>query len=69
MKTKTGILKILLLLGMGLMIPCYLFTAGNTLFSPWELYGRNHIALFVLTALCVSGLYLALRAADRHGDF
>ena len=36
---------ILLLTGMGLMIPCYLFTAGNVLFSTWPLYSRNHIAL------------------------
>ena len=49
MKNKTGILTALLLVGMALMIPCYLFTAGNTLFSPWELYNRNRIALFVMT--------------------
>ena len=36
MKNKTGIMKALLLAGMALMIPCYLFTAGNTLYSPWE---------------------------------
>ena len=29
MKGKTGVCKTLLLAGMGLMIPCYLFTAGN----------------------------------------
>lgn len=69
MKNKTGILTALLLVGMALMIPCYLFTAGNTLFSPWELYNRNRIALFVLTALCTAGLLVALRAADRHEDF
>ena len=63
------ILKGLLLLGMGLMIPCYLFTACNTLFSPWELYDRNHAALVILTALCMAGLLLALRAADRHEAF
>lgn len=59
----------LLLIGMGLMIPCYLFTALNTLLSPWELYGRNHVALIALTALCMAGLCFALRAADRHEAF
>ena len=58
-----------LLLGMGLMIPCYLFTALNTLFSPWALYNRNHAVLAILTALCAAGLMLALRAADRHEAF
>lgn len=52
---------ILLLTGMGLMIPCYLFTAGNVLFSAWPLYSRNHIALFALTAASVC-LLLALFA-------
>ena len=69
MKNKTGIMTVLLLAGMALMIPCYLFTAGNTLFSPWELYSRNRLVLFVLTALCTAGLFLALRAADRHETF
>lgn len=69
MRNKTGIMKGLLLAGMALMIPCYLFTAGNTLFSPWELYNRNRPLLLALTALCTAGLFLALRAADRHGDF
>ena len=69
MKNKTGIMKALLLAGMALMIPCYLFTAGNTLFSPWELYNRNRAVLFALTALCTAGLLLALRAADRHEQF
>ena len=59
----------LLLTGMGLMIPCYLFTALNTLFSPWELYSRNHGILLALTALCMAGLVAALRAADRHEAF
>lgn len=69
MKEKTGILKGLLLFGMALMIPCYLFTAGNTLFSPWELYSRNQTVLFALTALSTALLMLALRAADRHEAF
>lgn len=70
MKSKLHALpRHLLLIGMGLMIPCYLFTALNTLLSPWELYNRNHVALIALTALCMAGLYLALRAADRHEAF
>lgn len=68
MNTKK-IFKVLLLAGTSLMIPCYLFTALNTLFSPWELYGRNHALLLILTLLCTAGLILALRAADRHEAF
>jgi len=68
-KHKTGILTALLLVGMALMIPCYLFTAVNTLVSPWELYGRDRAALAVLTMLCTAGLMLALRQADRHEAF
>lgn len=62
-------LRALLLAGMSLTIPCYLFTALNTLFSPWELYHRNHAALLLLTALCLAGLILAMRSADRHEAF
>ena len=69
MNNKTGAVKALLLAGMGVMIPCYLFTAGNTLFSPWELYARRWPVLLVLTALCMAVLLLALRTADRHEDF
>ena len=58
-----------LLAGMSIMIPCYLFTALNTLLSPWKLYHRNHAVLIILTALCTAGLLLALRAADRHEAF
>lgn len=68
MNTKK-FLHALLLVGMSLMIPCYLFTALNTLFSPWELYNRNHALLLMLTALCVAGLILALRTADRQEAF
>lgn len=64
MKGK-NMLHLLLLAGMALMIPCYLFTVGNVVFSPWPLYERSRAALFVLTALCTAGLYLALRRADR----
>ena len=63
---KTPVRDILLLIGMGLMIPCYLFTAGNVMFSAWPLYARSRAALVLLTALCGAGLWLLLRAADRH---
>ena len=45
------------------MIPCYLFTAGNTLLSPWPLYDRNRLALCLLTPLCLLLLLLLGRAA------
>lgn len=48
---------------MGLMIPCYLFTAGNTLLSPWPLYDRNRLALCLLTPLCLLLLLLLGHAA------
>jgi len=63
------ILKPLLLAGMGLMIPCYLFTVGNVTLSHWPLYNRNRAALVVLTAACFAVLLFALRAADRHEAF
>ena len=62
-------LRTLLLIGMGLMIPCYLFTAGNVCLSAWPLYARNRVALVLLTVLCTAGLWLALRAAKRHEAF
>ena len=46
-----------LLIGMGLMIPCYLFTVGNVCLSPWPLYERNRVALVLLTA----GIYAVYR--------
>lgn len=63
------VMRALLLAGMALMIPCYLFTALNTLLSPWELYDRNRPVLVILTALCAALLLAVLRAADRHTDF
>ena len=63
MKNKTGVCRALLLVGMGLMIPCYLFTAGNTLLSPWPLYDRNRLALCLLTPLCLLLLLLLGHAA------
>lgn len=59
----------LLLAGMGLMIPCFLFTAGNVTLSPWLLYERNRLALCLLAALLLPLLRLALRAADRREAF
>lgn len=66
---RTPLRETLLLTGMGLMIPCYLFTAGNVLFSPWPLYARSRALLLLLTALCAGGLFWLLRAADRHAAF
>ena len=63
------ILKALLLAGMALMIPCYLFTVGNVTLSHWPLYDRNRIALVMIMAICFAALLLALRAADRHEAF
>ena len=59
----------LLLLGMSLMIPCYLFTAGNLLIAPWTLYNRSRAILALLAALCVASLLLILRALDGFEAF
>lgn len=40
-----NILHVLLLCGMGLMIPCYAFTVLNVTLSPWPLYDRNRLLL------------------------
>lgn len=69
MKKKTTLIEGLLLFGMALMIPCYLFTAGNALLAPFTLYDRNRAVLVVLTALCAGGLLWLLRKADRHEAF
>jgi len=66
---KTRWYNLLLMLGMGLMIPCYLFTAGNVLFSPWPLYERNHVLLFALTVSCAALLLLLFRQIRRHEAF
>jgi len=63
------LLSALLPLGMALMIPCYLFAAGNTLLSPWPLYNRSRAALCVLTAVFLAALLLLLRIPGRHGEF
>ena len=57
-RAKRGVLRALLLIGMGLMIPCYLFTVGNVALSPWPLYERNRLALVILTPLCLALLLL-----------
>ena len=61
---RFSVKKGLLLAGMALMIPCYLFTAGNVLLAPFTLYERSRLALLALAALGAAGLLLALRAVD-----
>ena len=51
--------KALLLLGMALALPAYLFTVGNVLLSPWPLYSRSRALLLALTPCCLL-LLLAL---------
>ena len=68
-RMRLPVRTLLLLTGMGLMIPCYLFTVGNVCLSAWPLYDRNRVALVLLTALCTAGLCLALRAAKRYEAF
>lgn len=57
--------RALLLLGMGLVLPCLLFTVLNVTLSPWPLYGRSRPLLAVLTLLCTAGLLLLMRLARR----
>lgn len=66
---QKNILSLLLMIGMGLMIPCYAFTVLNVTLSPWPLYDRNHLLLALLTALCTAGLMLGMRALDRREAF
>lgn len=67
---KTGrVSRALLLLGMGLAIPCYLFTVFNVTLSPWPLYERSRPLLLLLTALCTAGLLLLMRCARRLAPF
>ena len=54
---------------MGLMIPCYLFTACNTLFTPFDLYQRSRPVLILLTMLLTAGLCAAFIQADKHESF
>ena len=64
-RAKTGFARMLLLIGMGMMIPCYLFTVANVALSPWPLYERNRLALALLTPCCLIGLLLLMRAAEN----
>ena len=65
-RAKRGVLRALLLIGMELMIPCYLFTVGNVALSPWPLYERNRLALAILTPLCLALLLLLRRLGADH---
>lgn len=69
MKKINLLFSLFLLLGMALMFPCYLFTAGNTLLAPFDLYQRSRPLLILLTALCTAGLCAAFILADRHEAF
>lgn len=69
MKAKTPLMKALLLIGMGLMIPCYLLTVLNVSFAPWDLYERNRPLLIALTLAALALLLLAMRGIDRHEAF
>ena len=60
---------LILLIGMGCMIPCYLFTAINVLFSPWPLYNRNRAVLCLLAGLCLLALFAAFRTVNRFKAF
>ena len=68
-RARLPLRTLLLLAGMGLMLPCYLFTVGNVCLSPWPLYDRSRVALVLLTAGWMGGLWLTLRAAKRHEAF
>lgn len=53
MKNNSSFPRDLLLLGMAIMVPAYLFTVGNVLFSSWPLYSRSQTLLFFLTFFCI----------------
>lgn len=61
--------RTLLLAGMALVVPCYLFAALNVVFSPWDFLPRSRAALALLCALAAGGMLLIARAADRHEAF
>jgi len=63
------VLSVMLLTGMGLMIPCYAFTVLNVTLSAWPLYDRNRALLIILTMALAAGLILIMRAADRRQAF
>ena len=60
---KGRVSRALLLMGMGLLLPCLLFTVLNVTLSPWPLYDRNRPVLLALTLLCFAGLLLLMRGA------
>lgn len=66
---KRSLRKTLLLIGMALMVPGYLFTVGNVLLAPFTLYARRRTALAAVAALGVLALPALLRAADRREAF
>ena len=66
MKRIPAAARLLLLLGMALLVPCFLFTAGNVLFSSWPLYGRSRAALLALTPLCLLFLLVCLPRASAR---
>ena len=68
-KQKKPLYITLLLIGMGIMVPCYLFTAGNVIFSPWALFNRSRPVLLLLTIFFLSVLYLSMSFIDRHEHF
>lgn len=61
--------RVLLLAGMALVVPCYLFAALNVVLSPWDFLPRSRVALAVLCALAAGGMLLIARAANRHEAF
>ena len=68
MKLKK-VMHVLLLAGMGLMIPCYAFTVLNVTLSPWPLYNRSRLILAILTLLCTAALLLGMRWLDKRETF
>ena len=69
MKKRISFFNTLLLIGMALMIPGFLFTALNNLITPFDLYGRNRLLLSGMTVLCLMALLFAMRKADAHEAF
>lgn len=63
------IMHVLLLAGIGLMIPCYAFTVLNVTLSPWPLYGRSRMLLSLLTAACALALLAGMRWLDKKEAF
>lgn len=68
MKQKK-VMHVLLLIGMGLMIPCYAFTVLNVTLSPWPLYNRSRLLLAILTLLCTAALLFGMRWLDKREEF